>query len=158
MYDLCARYYREATGRFWTRDPLEGAKCLPLTLNPYVYTWQNPVNRIDPSGLTALVEAATLQKTPTLTASQAAPLGLVIACVFERTASSLAALLKNPLGHLYQTGPCDYDIDSDCTFIGLAWQHVEAYCMYDLLKLTGRQEYRANLRRELKNGDASLQR
>lgn len=45
-----ARWYRDVTGRFITRDPLEGTCCYPLSWNPYIYTWNNPVNRIDPSG------------------------------------------------------------------------------------------------------------
>ncbi len=42
-----ARYYDPLTGRFLTRDPagiVDGA-------NVYVYTGNNPVNRVDPSGL-----------------------------------------------------------------------------------------------------------
>src|SRR5437660_7893989 len=50
LYDLRARHYNQATGRFWARDPEEGAPCSPLTFNPYIYTRNNPVNRGDPTG------------------------------------------------------------------------------------------------------------
>jgi RHS repeat-associated protein len=50
MYQMRARWYRQATGRFVTRDPLEGRCCTPLSWNPYIYASDNPVNRIDPNG------------------------------------------------------------------------------------------------------------
>jgi RHS repeat-associated protein len=53
MYDLRARYYRQATGRFWSRDPIEGKLCCDLNWHPYLYTENNPVNAIDPTGLDA---------------------------------------------------------------------------------------------------------
>lgn len=61
LYDLRARYYSQATGRFWARDFLEGVKCCGLSWNPYIYTKDNPVNRIDPSGLDDLVEEVNIQ-------------------------------------------------------------------------------------------------
>ena len=30
LYNLRARYYNQATGRFWARDPAEGDQDLPL--------------------------------------------------------------------------------------------------------------------------------
>ena len=50
LYYLRARYYRPATGRFWTADPFGGTTHDPLTLSKYVYTRNNPANRIDPTG------------------------------------------------------------------------------------------------------------
>ena len=50
LYDLRARYYNQATGRFWARDPVEGKKCCGLSFNPYIYTRDNAVNQIDPTG------------------------------------------------------------------------------------------------------------
>ncbi|MBS1853280.1 MAG: hypothetical protein JST79_20465 [Acidobacteria bacterium] len=45
-----ARYYRTPTGRFITRDPLEGDVLAPVTQHRYVYTGNNPINLIDPTG------------------------------------------------------------------------------------------------------------
>ena len=45
-----ARYYDAATGRFTRRDDYEGRQEEPLTLHKYIYTHDNPVNYIDPSG------------------------------------------------------------------------------------------------------------
>jgi RHS repeat-associated protein len=50
LYYLRARYFDEATGRFWTRDPVEGKKCCGLSWNPYIYVKDNPVNSVDPTG------------------------------------------------------------------------------------------------------------
>lgn len=43
---LRARFYDPGTGQFMSRDPIEG-----LTRRPYSYGLDNPLNRIDPSGL-----------------------------------------------------------------------------------------------------------
>jgi RHS repeat-associated protein len=60
LYDLRARYYNQATGRFWARDPIEGKKCCGLTWNPYIYVKDDPVNAVDPTGREALVQYAAL--------------------------------------------------------------------------------------------------
>jgi RHS repeat-associated protein len=64
LYHLRARYYNMLTGRFETMDPLDVSQACcaldfsqaenisdPGTLHKYVYTQNNPVNRIDPTGL-----------------------------------------------------------------------------------------------------------
>src|SRR5439155_19289550 len=50
LYDLRARYYNLATGRFWSRDQIEGTECCGLSWNPYLYVRDNSVNAVDPSG------------------------------------------------------------------------------------------------------------
>lgn len=50
LYYLRARYYDPTTGRFISRDPVEGKTMLPQTQNPYAYSLNNPVNLSDPSG------------------------------------------------------------------------------------------------------------
>jgi RHS repeat-associated protein len=51
LYFLRARYYLPNLGRFWTRDSFEGRNRDPLSLHKYVYVEDNPVNKIDPTGL-----------------------------------------------------------------------------------------------------------
>ena len=61
LYHLRARYYKMLTGRFETMDPGKESCCKlrasqvgdifdPRTLHEYVYTANNPVNAIDPTG------------------------------------------------------------------------------------------------------------
>ncbi len=50
LYDLRARYYNQATGRFWSMDPYPGKLRRPSALHKYAYTADNPVNYIDPTG------------------------------------------------------------------------------------------------------------
>src|SRR5205814_4339883 len=50
LYYLRARYYQNATGRLWSRDPVEGKFCCGLSWNPYIYVRDDPVNAIDPTG------------------------------------------------------------------------------------------------------------
>jgi RHS repeat-associated protein len=66
VYDLRARYYNHATGRFLARDPIESGwrngrssccrSCSTSQLNPYTYGSDDPVNRIDPTGKAAIAD------------------------------------------------------------------------------------------------------
>ncbi len=47
---LRARYYNPAQGRFFQLDSWKGTSNQPQTLNPFVYTGNNPINYVDPSG------------------------------------------------------------------------------------------------------------
>jgi RHS repeat-associated protein len=47
-----ARYYDPSIGRFLTLDTYPGNNEDPLSLHKYLYCQGNPVNRVDPSGLT----------------------------------------------------------------------------------------------------------
>jgi RHS repeat-associated protein len=50
LYSLRARYYDPSVGRFMSRDTWAYDYQNPVELNRYVYTHNNPVNYIDPSG------------------------------------------------------------------------------------------------------------
>jgi len=50
LYYLRARYYNPSTGRFMSRDPLDGDAIDPATLHKYLFANGNPVNLSDPSG------------------------------------------------------------------------------------------------------------
>jgi RHS repeat-associated protein len=50
FYHLRARYYQPSTGRFMAVDPYEGDVYEPATLHKYLYTANDPVNMVDPSG------------------------------------------------------------------------------------------------------------
>ncbi|WP_457589909.1 RHS repeat domain-containing protein [Geobacillus subterraneus] len=53
LYYLMARYYEANMGRFLTRDTFHGVENEPQSLNQYVYTKNNPVMYVDPSGYVA---------------------------------------------------------------------------------------------------------
>ena len=69
---LRARYYRLPTGRFLTIDPYEGDILNPATLHKYVYTRNNPVNRIDALGTDDIGEEGVLLKNLTKNEAYAA--------------------------------------------------------------------------------------
>lgn len=50
MYYLNARWYDPAILRFTGRDPVNGKFNEPMTLHPYLYCLNNPINATDPSG------------------------------------------------------------------------------------------------------------
>jgi RHS repeat-associated protein len=52
LYYYRARYYNSSIGRFLRIDPVPGAIAMPQSLNPYPYVQNNPLNFIDPFGLT----------------------------------------------------------------------------------------------------------
>lgn len=51
FYNLRARLYNPAIGRFLTRDLHPGSIYDPVTLHDYLYAGCNPVNNVDPNGL-----------------------------------------------------------------------------------------------------------
>jgi RHS repeat-associated protein len=60
MYNLRARYYNPANGRFNQTDPYAGSSYDPLSLHTYLYCHADPVNGIDPSGEMSMGEVITV--------------------------------------------------------------------------------------------------
>jgi RHS repeat-associated protein len=57
LYYMRARWYDPATGRFLTRDPAVVEVARPNSLNAFQYASENPLRRMDPTGLASeLVE------------------------------------------------------------------------------------------------------
>jgi RHS repeat-associated protein len=53
LYYLRARYYDPSTGLFISKDPNKGDRKNPSSQHPYLYCQNNPINRIDPSGMSS---------------------------------------------------------------------------------------------------------
>ncbi|QLE59915.1 hypothetical protein FD725_30895 (plasmid) [Nostoc sp. TCL26-01] len=62
-YYLRARYYDQINGRFVSTDPFEGFLFAPISLQDYLYSNDNPINFIDPSGELSILEYALLSGT-----------------------------------------------------------------------------------------------
>ncbi len=60
FYYLRARWMNPQDGRFLSMDPFPGMAFEPSTLHKYTYTLNNPVNRVDPSGLFSFASAVTV--------------------------------------------------------------------------------------------------
>ncbi len=83
MYNHRARFYNPATGTFNQRDSFIGQNDDPRSLHKYAYCYQEPINQIDPGGLTT-------GRTEELLVSEAIYLPLAAAVIFAAT----YALLK----------------------------------------------------------------
>lgn len=51
---LNVRHYDPEIGRFVSKDPYKGEQANPLSLNPYIYSYNDPVNLYDPSGMSPI--------------------------------------------------------------------------------------------------------
>jgi len=58
LYYLRARYYNPNTGRFLSRDPLDGELRDPKSLHKYLYVGGDPVDMVDPTGKGEIVDTA----------------------------------------------------------------------------------------------------
>jgi RHS repeat-associated protein len=94
QYHLRARNYSPDRGRFTTIDPFSGYIDEPISLHKYLYAQADPVNLIDPLGLSVLAEYGQLVKRIALrTWAAIRALGRAIACIFLYAASWLASIL-----------------------------------------------------------------
>ena len=97
LYHLRARHYSPDRGRFSSIDPFTGYIDEPISLHKYLYAQADPVNLIDPLGLSVLAEYGQLVKRIALrTWAAIRALGRAIACIFLYAASWLASIVGYP--------------------------------------------------------------
>ena len=111
LFYLRARYLNPATGRFLSRDPVEGKKCCGLSWNPYIYVKDNPVNAVDPTGRgDTQEEIEVIDLTAIARGAAATALVAQAICDYELSASGLEAVTEpGNIGHVqtvHRTGPC----------------------------------------------------
>jgi uncharacterized protein RhaS with RHS repeats len=95
LYYLRARYYNPATGRFLSRDPLDGNTIDPQSLHKYLYAGGDPINRIDPSGRMDGTTAGPMPRAGTDYAT------LVLNVSLATTASVVAVACAIEVNHAY---------------------------------------------------------
>jgi RHS repeat-associated protein len=66
LYDLRARRYSPALGRFLSRDPFVGRGEVPASLHRYLYANADPVNHEDPTGQETLISLVAAQSIDTV--------------------------------------------------------------------------------------------
>jgi RHS repeat-associated protein len=91
LYYLRARYYNPITGRFVSRDPLDGNAIDPASLHKYLYAGGEPVNHADPHGREAMFEFAGLEEKDLASVSFLDTLGCVSGIAFAAAATELDA-------------------------------------------------------------------
>ena len=120
LYYLRARYYNPATGRFLSRDPLDGNAIDPKSLHKYLYAGGDPVNGLDPTGRAFSVG---YELGVAFTRTYVAPL-IALACAIDTVYSAAAEITKAASEHYPGLGikklpfpPLPYHIP--CVIVGL---------------------------------------
>ena len=103
LYYLRARYYNPATGRFMSRDPLDGDKFNPASLHKYLYANGDPIDGIDPTGrdddLFSYTRLATVRAAETL--AYARRISSLARCVFGLEIIALKEIDQQVKWNLY---------------------------------------------------------
>ena len=94
LYYLRARHYNADRGRFTSTDPFAGWVEDPLSTHKYLYVHADPVNFIDPLGLSAATEEGGLYATIIRLIQPIIRLGRAIACLFLWAASWIASFVN----------------------------------------------------------------
>ncbi len=95
LYYLRARYYDPTTGRFISRDPVQGQLAVPQTLNPYSYAINDPINLSDPSGeqVLELLKACVVKASSLFT--KGAPAAVKTPQQIGKAGEAAAPIIKN---------------------------------------------------------------
>jgi RHS repeat-associated protein len=99
LYYLRARYYNPNTGRFLSRDPLDGQAKDPATLHKYLYANGDPVNGIDPTGKGDILEFAFVLAVAVYSEKPLYDLGMCVKAIFQSVNFALSNLGGTYMGH-----------------------------------------------------------
>lgn len=107
LYHQRARSYDTRRGRFTSMDPFAGITGAPQTLHKYTYVHADPVNFIDPTGLSDSAEYSVLSWQSFRSAPALKKLSDAIICIFVHAASVIAQDPNLPLpGSLMRFAIC----------------------------------------------------
>ena len=105
-----ARYYNPATGRFLSRDPLDGKYWDPASLHKYLYSRGDPMNRIDPSGRADAAEYPLLLQVAVATTASLIVYKAAVVCLYGWDTTKFYSWsevgLHGDTGSAYQVAPC----------------------------------------------------
>ena len=125
LYYLRARYYNPATGRFLSRDPLDGNAKEPASLHKYLYANGDPVNGIDPMGREDFLEFKLLVKE----LAPAAATGLMIAAKVVCTELAAVAFVMDGSHWLNPNSPSlPWPVTAPCAAFGIGTSWIR--CCY----------------------------
>ncbi|HKG80759.1 MAG TPA: RHS repeat-associated core domain-containing protein [Pyrinomonadaceae bacterium] len=93
LYHLRARYYNVDRGRFMSLDPYPGDIDEPSSIHKYLYAHADPVNFVDPTGMSETAEYGRLTTLILRLVQVLRRLGRAIACIFLKVASVIAAMV-----------------------------------------------------------------
>ncbi|MGA8367939.1 MAG: RHS repeat-associated core domain-containing protein, partial [Candidatus Acidiferrales bacterium] len=99
LYYNRARYLNTTTGRFWSMDTFEGDPRSPLSLHKYLYTEDDSINILDPSGHQDEIEEAAAESIASTLNGIDTQVGLSAQSSVER---SLGLVIETPQGQAIQ--------------------------------------------------------
>ncbi|MGD0729719.1 MAG: RHS repeat-associated core domain-containing protein [Terracidiphilus sp.] len=113
LYYLRARYMNPVTGRFLSRDPRPGHIAIPRSLHKYLYTSDDPVNRIDPRGKADLEEEELEAPESETAAETEKALGGRINCILTAAGDAFGAWSAIESGDLLASGGAVVSLAAD---------------------------------------------
>ena len=93
LYQLRARSYSPALGRFTTRDPFGGRINAPVSRHRYLYGNADPINNVDPTGHESLVELSLVQSVQAIIASPRVVSAVSAFCTAATTAEQASVAI-----------------------------------------------------------------
>jgi RHS repeat-associated protein len=110
LYYLRARYYNPNTGRFLSRDPLDGDATDPRTLHKYEYAGGDPVNMADPTGREAMFEYVEVGTIAIKAKQSLVQLSAAINCLYRWDTTKFTSWVEVGIhgGTAKQVSACDW--------------------------------------------------
>jgi len=110
LYYLRARYMNPSSGKFISRDPVDGSLTNPSTLHKYLYANGDPINGSDPSGLATNVAYVEVNQkisiAPVVIRGLQATTAAIVCADLWIGSKTYAETVAGPFGSVTQVAPC----------------------------------------------------